>query len=159
MYKFVLGLCLILTVFTFSTAAETETAGTDAVYQQLEKKYILHQDGRISFEYHHKVRLLTYLAVNRYFGEDFIIYNPRFQTLDILKSITTMADGKSVESPDNAYNTVLPRAVSQAPAYAHLREMVVTHTGLERNAVIDFSYRIESSAEWMPWLMGEEVFS
>ncbi len=159
MYKFVLGLFLILTVITFSTAAATETVGTDAVYQQLEKKYILHQDGRISFEYHHKVRLLTYLAVNRYFGEDFIIYNPRFQTLDILKSITTMADGKRVESPDNAFNMVLPRAVSQAPAYAHLREMVVTHTGLERNAVIDFSYRIESSAEWMPWLMGEEVFS
>ncbi len=150
---------LSILILFVALATASEPAATDALYLELEKNYTLHDDGRITFEYHHKVKLITHYAFNRQFGEDFIIYNPRFQKLDILKSVTTMADGKEIESPENAYNTVLPRAVANAPAYAHLREMVVTHTGLERGAIIDFAYRLQSDADWMPWLMEEETFT
>ena len=130
----------------------------DAIFLKINKVYTLKPDGCISFEYSHKVKLLTYYAVNRYLGETFIVYNPKFQKLNINKSETTMVDGTLVPSPENAFNEVLPGFVSRAPAYAYLREMVVTHTGLERGCITDLKYHIDTGAKHLPWLMGEEIF-
>ena len=69
-----------------------------------------------------------------------------------------MADGTLVPSPENAFNEILPRFVSRAPAYAYLRQMVVSHTGLERGCIIDLKYHIDTDAKFLPWLMGEEIF-
>lgn len=144
----------VLLSFAFAT-----TGDADAVFLNITKEYTLNQDGSIEFRYSHKVKLLTYLAVNRYFGETFIVYNPEFQKLTVSKSVTTMADGKKVSSPENAYNEVLPRFVAGAPAYQHLCEMVVTHTGLERGCVIDLEYQITNKPGFVPYLMAEEIFA
>ena len=68
-----------------------------------------------------------------------------------------MVSGRKVKSPDNAFNEVLPQFAPNAPAFNHLREMVVTHTGIEPGATIDFAYTIHSKRDFMPALMGNEL--
>ena len=127
----------------------------DAVYKTMKHEFILNDDGSTEYIYSHEQKLLTPYAVNRLYGESFIIYNPDYQELEIIRSVTTMADGRKVQSPLNAYNEVLPRFAINSANYMGLREMVVTHTGLEIGAVIDFEYKLKSNADFMPGLMGK----
>lgn len=135
-----------------------ETASADAVYLDVKDVYTLHDAGAVTHRHSQKVRILTHYAFNRLLGESFIVYNPKFQKLIIHESRTTMADGTVVDSTDNAFNEVLPGFCRNAPAYIHLREMVVTHLGLECGAVVSFDYEIRSAPGFFPFLMGEEVF-
>lgn len=140
-------------------AAQVTVSDADAVFINVEKTYTLQVDGSMRFDYAHRLKLQTAAAVNRYFGETFIVYHPEYQKLTVDKSTTTMLDGTQVPSPQNAFNEGLPFSVARAPAYAHLREMIVTHTGLERGAIVDLRYHIDSKADFVPWLFGEEVFA
>lgn len=130
----------------------------DAKYEKVVREYTLLQDGRVQFRSEHRVHLYTPWAVSRHFGETFIPYNVKRQTLNVEKSVTTMVDGTQVPSPENAYNEVLVRAVDGAPAYTDLKEMVVSHTGLEKGCVVDLAYSIESEPGFYPYLMVDEVF-
>ncbi len=131
----------------------------DAVYLKLIKEYKLNSDGSFDFNYNKKLQILTHFAFHRLQGETFIVYNPDYQKLKINDSYTIMADGKKVITPDNAYNEVLPRYADDAPAFNNLREMVVTHTGLEVNAVINLDYSLHTNNKFYPNFMGEEVIT
>jgi hypothetical protein len=113
----------------------------------------------MDYRYSHQLKLITYLASDRLFGESFIVFNPLFQQLTVNKSETTMASGRKVNSPANAFNEVLPQFAPNAPAFNHLREMVVTHTGIEPGATIDLNYNIHTKAGFLPALMANEVLS
>jgi len=137
-----------------TTMAQEEKS--DAVYQDQTKEYTLNKDGSWTYHYNHKLLINTYLAFHNLYGEDFIVYDPAFQKLKINRSVTTMADGKQVPTPDNAYNELLPRFAANVPAWNRLREMVVTHTALERGSIIDFDYTLTTSKGYTPSLMGNE---
>jgi hypothetical protein len=132
---------------------------SDAVYLSLVKEYRLNQDGSNDYRCKKQLKLLTYNAFQRFYGETFIVYNPEYQHLTIQESYTVMADGSRVVTPENAFNEVLPRFAAQAPAYNQLREMVVAHTGLERQAVINLDYSISSDPSFSPYLMGNDVLT
>lgn len=136
----------------------TEYADADAVYLNITKEYTLNDDGSMTYRYSHRQKLLTFISFNRLYGESFIVYNPEFQTLKIIKAETKMADGTIVPSPENAFNEVLPHEAANAPAFNHLREMVVTHTGLELGAEVTLEYEITSNKDYAPALMGYESF-
>jgi len=144
-------LALLAASFLFSLPAH------DARFLKLEITYTLHADGSWVKEYHHQVRLDTYYAFNRALGEMFIVYDPDFQKLEVLKSETTMADGRKVASPANAFNEVLPFAAHGFADFSGLREMVITHVGLERGAVVDLHYRLHTKAGFLPAFSGREV--
>lgn len=150
----------ILTVFYLLVCFSLLFGGNspDAEYIEIVKEYKLLEDGSIEFNYQHELKLNTYFSIDRY-GETFIVYDPNFQVLEVLKSETTTRDGKKVQSPGNAYNEVLPRFASDAPSYNHFREMVVTHTGLERGSIVDLAYKLTTQKDFLPGLMGEEIFS
>jgi hypothetical protein len=131
----------------------------DARFLNLAITYTLNVDGSWDMEYFHQVRLDTYYAVNRALGETFIVYNPDFQKLEVLKAETTMADGRKVAAPANAFNEVLPFAAHGFADFSGLREMVVTHTGLERGAVVELQYRIHTRAGFLPAFAGREALS
>lgn len=130
----------------------------DAVYEDMTHEYVLKADGTVEYTYSHKLRLLTPYAFSRAYGESFITYNPEWQTLEVLRSVTTMRDGKKVESPFNAYNEVLPRYAAGSAPHLGLKEMVVTHVGVEAGAVIDYAYRITTKPGMFPGLMDRVVF-
>jgi hypothetical protein len=113
----------------------------------------------VDYHYTHELDLHSYYSFNRLYGETFIVYNPKYQELNINKSVTETAEGKMVPSPENAYNEVLPRFAEGAPPFHHLREMVVTHTGLEKNSTIRIDYEIKSNPEYKPFLMENEVLA
>jgi len=131
---------------------------TDAVYQEQTKEYTLNKDGSWTYHYSHKLLINSYYAFHNLYGEDFIIYDPAFQKLKVNRSVTTMADGKQVASPENAYNEVLPGFAANVPAWNRLREMVVTHTALERGSSIDFDYTLTSAKGYSLAITGNEQF-
>ncbi|MBN2356448.1 DUF3857 domain-containing protein [candidate division KSB1 bacterium] len=159
MKRFLILYTLVCLLPAILISAQIKESEQDAIFLKMEKTYTLNQDGSWRFDYAHHVKLLTYRSVTRGLGETFIVFNPEYQTLVVDKSITTMADGKQVPSPPNAFNDVLPRAVNDAPDYGYLIERVVSHTGLERNCTIDLRYHIENKAEFIPWFWGEELFA
>jgi hypothetical protein len=151
-------LAVIFLLFAFALAAAGSSTD-DARYLEKEITFTLNPDGSWQKEYHHKVKLETYLAFTRMMGETFISYNPRFQELKILKSETTMKNGRKVQSPTNAFNEVLPRRAHHFPLYSGLREMVVTHTGLERGAVVELKYILKTKAGFIPYFSGREFIA
>jgi hypothetical protein len=131
----------------------------DARFLSVEITYTLNADGSWVRDYHHTVRYDTYYAINRALGETFIVYDPGFQKLEVLKSETTMADGRKVASPANAFNEVLPFAAHGFADFSGLREMVVTHVGLERGAVVDLRYRVLTKPGFLPAFSGRETLT
>lgn len=150
---------LLFVAASVTLHAQADATDTcDAVYEDILQEYILHPDGSTHYMYSHKLKLLTSFAFTRAYGESFITYNPQWQTLNVLRSVTTMKDGKKVESPFNAFNEVLPRYAADGAPFTHLKEMVVTHTGVEAGAVIDFAYEIDTKPGMFPGLMGAVRF-
>lgn len=145
------GVILLATVFMIAAAADSY----DGRYLLYEVNYTLNADGSWVREVHTRFQYNSHTATRR-MGETFIEYNPRFQKLDAIRSVTTMADGTKVPLPDNALNPVLPRVAHNHAGFSHLREMVVTHTGLERGATVDFSYRLTTDAGFQPGFSAAE---
>jgi len=150
--KYLFGL-LVLILTACGTTLTEDQKNADAVYLKQVKEYTLNKDGSSTYHYYHKLLYNSYLSINRFYGETFVVYNPEYQTLKVNKSETTMANGKKVKSPENAYNEVLPFAAADAPAYNYLREMVITHVGLERGAVVELDYVIQSKIGFQPFFV------
>lgn len=150
---------LLFVLFPFAAYTAVDNGGSDAVCLEKGITFTLNPDGSWVKDYHHRLKLETYYAVNRLGGETFISYNPEFQELKVLKSETTMKDGRKVPSPSNAFNEVLPASAHYFPHFSHLREMVVTHTGLERGAVIDLHYQLTTKPDFMPYFSGRELIT
>jgi len=152
---------LILIIFCLSiiSTSFSQTENADANYLKVLKEYTLNDDGSMDFHYAKELKLLTHFSFHRLYGETFIVYNTDFQKLEINSAYTIMADGKKIITPDNAFNEVLPRFSTNAPAFNNIREMVVTHTGLEVNSVINLDYTITTEKGFYPTLMGDEILA
>ena len=137
---FILVLCCSLSV----------AAASEAEYQKLSKTWTLNADGSQEFRYVMALTLHTHAAMNGKYGETFIQYNPTYQDLKINRSYTKQKNGNIVETPANAFVEVLPKNAADAPAYNHLKEMVVVHTGLELGATIYLDYTITSQPGYQP---------
>jgi len=145
-------LFILLVAILGSCQPNTWEQENDAVYKSIKKEYQLNADGSVDYRYQHQLKYITHNSFNRMFGESFVIYDPRFQQLKINKSETKMADGKLVASPANAFNEVLPGFAAGAPTFNNLREMVVTHAGLELGCVVNFDYELHSNSGYSPYL-------
>jgi len=146
---------LIMALASLLVAAEPEFDGR---YLLREVTYTLNSDGSWIQDVSQRMQYNSYTAIRR-MGETFILFNPDFQKLEDVHSVTTMVDGTRVPIPDNATNLVLPRMAHEHSGFSHLREMVVTHTGLERGAVVDFSYRLITRADFQPGFAASEALA
>ncbi len=147
----------IIAIFCLAIVSLSFSQNSDAEFQKIVKEYTLNEDGSVDFHYTKSLKLHTHFAFHRLYGETFIVYNTDFQKLKINSSYTIMADGKKIMAPNNAFNEVLPRFANNSPAYNHIREMVVTHTGLEVGSTINLDYNIHSEPGFYPALMGDEI--
>ena len=150
---------LFLNISLFAQQPPVPDENYDAVYLNLTKEYTLHADGSMDFRFIKKQKLQTYRAFHNLYGESFVIFKPLYQLLKFNEVYTIMADGKKVNTPKNAFNEVLPGIAANAPAYNDLREMVITHTGLEINAEINLDYTVTTQKGIYPALMGNELLS
>lgn len=124
---------------------ETVSAAPEALFKKIRKEFTLSQDSTLQVDYYKELEINSLMALNRLYGETFIIYNPDYQKLTINESYTLLPNGDTLETPVNAFNEVLPAFAANAPAYNHLKEMVITHTGLEPQATIHLNYTLTSS--------------
>ena len=150
---------IILFSFILSFSLFGKQPESDAIYEKIIKEYILHEDGSMDYHYYKRLKLNTHFSFNRLYGETFIVYNPNFQDVKIKKAIVTQKDGSVTPSPENAFNEVLPRFAADAPYFNNLREMVVTHAGLEVDAIIELDYTIHTQAGYYPALMADEIIT
>lgn len=125
-------------------------AESEAEFRKLSKTYTLRADGSQELRVQKELTLFTHAAMNGLYGETFIVYDPEFQELTIHESYTRQKDGTVIKTPSNALVEVLPSSAANAPAYNHLKEMVVVHTGLELGATIYLDYSIVSKAGYLP---------
>ncbi len=132
---------------------------SDAVYMALTREYTLNPDGSMDYRYAKEQKLQSYRAFHNLYGETFIVYNPTFQKLTVNDAFTVMGDGKKIKTPPNAFNEVLPGFAANSASFNPLREMVVTHTGLERNATIHLDYTIHSDKGNFPPMSGNELLA
>jgi len=98
-------------------------------------------DGAVQRQVRQKVLLHDAVAFGRW-GEWFQTYNPDLEEIRIIRSVTTQADGTAVPTPDNGILDQGVFAVQNAPDFTHLREKMVSHTGLEPGCTVDFEYVI-----------------
>lgn len=123
---------------------ETVSASPEANFRKIRKEFTLLPDNKLRIDYYKELEINSLMALNNLYGETFIIYNPDFQTLKINTAFTRLANGDTLAVPQNAINEVLPTFASHAPAYNRLKEMVITHTGLEPEACIHLDYTLLS---------------
>lgn len=143
---------LILSVLTAVAARKA-----DATFSGVKDSYTLNADGSVTHRVQKTVTYNTNPSFFSLFGETFITYNPEFQKLNINDSYTVQADGTRIVTPANAFNEVLPSGAANSADFNGLREMVVTHTGLEKGAKAFLDYTIESSADGVPTLDIDKV--
>lgn len=139
-----------------NTHKEKSYPDADAVYLNLKKTFVLNKDGSIVNSVEKKQKLFTYRAFQSLYGETRITYNPEFQKLVVNEAYTTNSGNQTIKTPENGFNEVLPPICQNSKAYNQLREMVVSHTGLDRNALINCSYNVTTAAGKIPFLMGIE---
>ena len=149
-YNYLLLACLLISSSAIVSAQEAE-------FVKLSKDYILNEDGSQELRCNKELKLFTHTAMNNTYGETFIIYNPNFQELKIHSSYTKQKDGTIIKAPENAFVEVLPRFATDAPAYNHLKEMVVVHTGLDLGCTIYLDYSILTKACYYPALDIDEL--
>ena len=142
-HKFAFLICMLLMTTTVFGASEAE-------YKKLAKTWTLNADGSQEFRYDMELTLFTHTAMNGTYGESFIVYNPQYQELKINSSYTKQKDGTIIKTPDNAFVERLPHNAADAPAYIHLKEMVIVHTGLELGATIYLDYTVTSKPGYLP---------
>jgi hypothetical protein len=151
-----LFLLLSLAICSFGQSGKKSYPEADAVYLNLTKTYSLNKDGSMVNTVEKRQKLLTYRAFQSLFGETRITYNPQFQKVAVTKAFTENTQREKIETPENGYNDIQPAFANNSKAFSHLREMVVTHTGLERGATINCNYEIKTAAGKFPGLMGNE---
>lgn len=135
---------LILAIALASSAIATAQK-TDATFNSISETYTLNSDGSTDYDYSKSLTFHTQHSFNSLFGETFIVYNPDFQKLKINECYTVQKDGTRIDAPDNAFNESLPSQAANSALYNNLREMVVTHTGLETGATTHLSYSMKSN--------------
>lgn len=133
---------IIIAICAMSTVM-AKAPEKDAVYKLISKSYTLNTDGSTEFRKRTELQIFTRMTFD-HFGETFITYNPDFQELIINEAYTIRKDGSKVETPENAFNPMLPEGCTKCERLNGIRTMVVTHTALENDAVIVLDYTIRS---------------
>ena len=75
-YYYIVTLAMLILAFPVKAASEAE-------FGKLSKAYTLHADGSQEMRVQKELTLFTHAAMNRVYGESFIIYNPEYQKLEI----------------------------------------------------------------------------
>jgi len=129
--------------FLFIAALLTTVAlaGSSAVILKENVIYTISTDGKVTKHVHQVIKLNTPTSY-RAFGEWFHTFDPALEEVRIINSQTTQKDGTRVQTPENGILIQSPFATRNSPDFSHMRELMVSHTGLEPGSVIDFEYVI-----------------
>lgn len=126
--------------------------GPDAEYLLVSDRYELRADGAAVHERRSRLRVNSYLAINRKYGESKVEYDPAVDGFEVLENATLLPSGARVTAPANAVVDDQPPAAEHDPLWSGLRRKVIVHTALEPGAVIEESWRVTRANGDLPWL-------
>lgn len=133
---------LLLLALTLMVCAQPE----EARYNYKNKTITRNADGSTDVNVSFSLTLFTHTAMNATYGQTYVIYNPKFQTITINEAYTIQKSGKKVPLPERAVSDVLPSWAAKAVDFNYLKEKVIVHTGLDIGCTIYLDYTIHSAA-------------
>jgi len=117
----------------------------------------VHEDGRMDRE-EHIIRFLRSDNAWDDYGDPHLSYDAARQELEVLVSRTHAADGRKFDTTPNGFNPMVPFGLDQTPDFTHFRQMVVTHLGIDYDAVTEIRYVIRDTQPMYPFAWGEILF-
>jgi hypothetical protein len=121
--------------------AEAEVPDADALVL-FDGTYISYADGLAEIRRQRLIKIYTEWAID-HLGDPRLAYDGSRQELEIHASRTYLLGGSTMDTPDNGYNEVTPRGLALSVDHLGIREMVVTHVGIERgvSVLLDWTVR------------------
>jgi len=124
--------------------AETDMPDVDAVVL-FDGTYIEYAGGLVTLRRQRLVKVFTEWAID-HVGDPRLAFDGARQELKVHASRTYLLDGSTVDTPENGYNEVTPSSVALSRDHLNIREMVVTHVGLERGVSILLDYSVTDTS-------------
>lgn len=118
-------------------------APSDAVIEEWSQKWNIAADGGTVYHERRVVRLHNDRAYGEFADPRITYWNGR-DKLELITARTRRTDGTTIEPPDYSRNTVSPFESAGWPAYAALRQLVVTMSGVEPGCAVELEFRITS---------------
>lgn len=127
-----------------SAPTEKDRPGDDAVVLF---EGIFHRATGAGVEVRHQrlVKIYTEWAIEQ-LGDPRVTHDRERQALVVHASRTYFPDGTFVDTPDNGFNDVTPDGLDLAADHIGIREMVVTHIGLEPEVTIFLDWTVKDTA-------------
>lgn len=135
-------------------AASLADDAPDAVVERWEPSWTWKADGSMVFEETRHVRLMHERAYGE-FADPRITFHRGDDALEVLTARTRLPDGSTLDVPGYSRNEVSPGATAGWPAYADLRQLVLTMSGIQPGCVVETAYRITSRPGSHPALVIE----
>ncbi len=110
-------------------AAPAPAAGEDGlvIYEAHHYRYV---DGLMRHRHQRLLRVTTEWALER-LADPRLRFDSARQKITVHAARTYFNGGGFIDSPANAFNTVTPGELAQAPDFLDIQELVITHVGLE----------------------------
>lgn len=129
----------------------------DGVILYEKRSLTLEKDGKVTERVKIIQKVITDFAVDE-FCDPRIRFNARHQEIKIIEASSTMPDGKKMVTGDNGKNLSTPETIAPFPHFADIREMIVSHVGVETGAVTVLEYEVKDKKPWRNFFYGLERF-
>lgn len=135
-------------------AQEASSTKPDAVIELWQQSWTQNADGAIVYHEKKHVRLNNDRAYGE-FADPRITFNKDTDKVEVLVARVTTPDGRTLDVPPYARNEVAPRGAAGWPAFAGLRQLVLTLSGIEPGCLVELEYQVTSSAAAAKPLCGD----
>lgn len=140
------GLIVALQLLLSAWAVGCEVGGDpapDAVIERWEQSWTLGADGSQVYHELRHVRLNHERAYGE-FVDPRITFDAGSDRVNVLVARTRLADGRTLDVPDYSRNEVSPGGPAGWPAFAGVRQIVLTYSGIEPGCTVELEYEITS---------------
>lgn len=131
----------------------TADAPPDAIIEKWDQNWTLNADGSSVYHETRHVRFNSDRAIGE-FADPRLAYNKETDTLEVLVARTKLPNGKYLDVPPYSRNEVAPGGTAW-PAFAGVRQLVLTMSGIEPGCVVELEYKITTKPGARAFLAGE----
>ncbi|MEO0226019.1 MAG: DUF3857 domain-containing protein, partial [candidate division WOR-3 bacterium] len=130
-------------------------AGAIILFERITDRYSTREKVR---EVHLLIKMLNDRGIDEY-GDQKVEYDKSSEEVEIVEARTITPDLKVVKPLKTAISDVSAVSVAEAPAYANRMVKVVSFPAMEKNAVIEYHFRIRGkSKSGIKFIWGSEFF-
>jgi hypothetical protein len=121
----------------------------DAVIEEWHQHWTLNADGSSTYHERKHVKLLNDRAYGE-FADPRITFDAAADTVEVIHARVRTPAGALVDTPGYSRNEVAPSGPAGWPAFASLRQLVLTLSGIEPGCVTEVEYKVHSASGRYP---------